>query len=76
MMTGAATRERGKRLVRGAASDERSKMNSLWAQREMKRESKNILVIKFLLQSYPFVFTCFQRKRMVFFCLLQLDVVC
>jgi len=31
MMTGAATRERGKRLVRGAASDERSKMNNLWA---------------------------------------------
>ena len=68
MMTGAATRERGKRLVRGAASDERSKMNNLWAfgwkqgmvkQREMKRESRNILVINLRLQSYPFVFTCF-----------------
>jgi len=54
--------------VRGAASDERSKMNNLWAfgwkqgrvrQQEMKRESKNILVINFRLQSYPFLFTCF-----------------
>jgi len=74
MMTGAATHERGKRLVRGAAFDKRSKMNSLWAfgwkqgrvkQREMKRKNRNILVINLRLQSYPSL--VFKEREWFFF---------